>query len=101
MTHVNQLAPLVIGEVPPCQAGELFIQVSTKEAQILSHLAANHVLFAIPVKGKHQGLVAIRFWHHQEKTLKLFKLGLQNDEDKLNIRKERHIIEANKTVSHL
>ena len=43
-THVNQLAPLVIGEVPPGQAGELFIQGSTKEAQIISHLSIGKIV---------------------------------------------------------
>ena len=43
-THVNQLAPLVIGEVPPGQARELFIQGSTKEAQIISHLSIGKIV---------------------------------------------------------
>ena len=95
--HVNQLPPLIVGQVPPGQARELLVQGSAEQAQVVAHLsigkvlmegnwrrniylAADHILFPIPVKGKHKGLVAVRFRHHQEKTMK----GTRYEQEYLN-----------------
>ena len=82
VTHVDELAPLIVGQVPSGQARELLVQGSTEKAQVVAHLsrrqgelldaeqesrmylASNHVLLAIPIKCEYEGLVSVCFRHH-------------------------------------
>ena len=39
VTHVDELAPLIVGQVPSGQARELLVQGSTEKAQVVAHLS--------------------------------------------------------------
>ena len=88
VTHVDELAPLIVGQVPSGQARELLVKGSTEKAQVVAHLsrrqgdfflcrarimktrmylASNHVLLAIPIKCEYEGLVSVCFRHHLKK----------------------------------
>ena len=48
--HVNQLPPLIVGQVPPGQARELLVQGSAEQAQVVAHLSIEKVLMEIEIE---------------------------------------------------
>ena len=44
VTHVNQLAPLIVGQVPPGQAGELLVQGPAEQTQVVAHLSIGEII---------------------------------------------------------
>ena len=50
--HVNQLAPLVIGQVPPGQAGELLVQGPAEQTQVVAHLSIGEIIMELKLDEK-------------------------------------------------
>lgn len=63
MSHLDQLLPLLIGQVPPDQPGILLVESSSEEPEVVAHLGPDHEVVILVVELEDQRLLPERLQH--------------------------------------
>ena len=63
VSHLDQLLPLFVGQVPAGQAGVPLVEGSPEQAKVVAHLGADHEVVVLGVELEHQRLLAVSLHH--------------------------------------
>ena len=63
VSHLDQLLPFFVGQVPASQAGVPLVEGSPEQSKVVSHLGPDHEVVILGVELEHQRLFAVSLHH--------------------------------------